>query len=183
MRKGIVLRLIRRFLACLLFSAVLWSWIFSLLSDPGPECRILLYADMPSFRWKELAVALEEQAPEGISRVRVHPFSYAMMNSAEVETADLYVMTAAQAREHPDWLAPAPDRLASGRETLEMNGAACGVRLDPAADFFFCFSRQEAGPWYLFFGARSLHLPGPEAKDDAAARIAETLLALDSPDP
>ena len=180
MRKGIVPRLIRRFLACLLFSAVLWSWIFSLLSDPGPDRRILLYADMPSFRWKELAVALEEQAPEGISRVRVHPFSYAMMNSAEVETADLYVMTAAQAREHPDWLGPGPAPRPPRRGAP---GAVRGIRLDPAADSFFLFSRQEAGPWYLFFGARSLHLSGPEAKDDAAARIAETLLSLDSPAP
>ncbi len=180
MKAKTVLRLLRRLLACLLVSAVFWSWIFNFLTDAAPENLILLYADMPSFRWKELAAALEEDAPENIRWVKAHPFSYAMMNSAEVETADLYVMTAAQADQHPDWLAPAPESLADGRETLQRNGIIYGIRLDPAANAFFRFGEQEAGPWYLFFGARSTHVSGaPEAKDGAAERIAARLLAMD----
>lgn len=180
MKAKTLFRLIRRFLACLLVSAVFWSWIFNFLTDAAPENRILLYADMPSFRWKELAAVLEEDAPENIRWVKVHPFSYAMMNSSEVETADLYVMTAPQAEQHPDWLTQAPDSLAAGRETLQWDNVIYGIRLDPAADEYFRYKEQEAGPWYLFFGARSTHLPGaPEAKDDAAWQMAVRLLEMD----
>ena len=75
MRRRTFFRLIRRFLACLIISAVFWSWIFNFLTDAGPEQKILLYADMREFRWKELAITLEEDLPEGIRWVQVHPFS------------------------------------------------------------------------------------------------------------
>ena len=181
MRRRTVFRVIRRLLACLIISAVFWSWIFNFLTDAAPERKILLYADMRDFRWKELAITLEEDLPEGIRLVQAHPFSYAMVNSAEVEQADLYVLTAAQAEERADWLQPVPESLAAGRETLDREGIPCGLRLDPAGAAYFSFAEGEGAPWYLCFGKKSLHNPDvPGAADDAALRIAQRILSLDS---
>ena len=181
MRRRTFFRLIRRFLACLIISAVFWSWIFNFLTDAGPEQKILLYADMRDIRWKELAITLEEDLPEGIRWVQVHPFSYAMVNSSEVEQADLYVLTAAQAEERAGWLQPVPTSLAAGRETLDRDGVAIGLRLDPAGAAYFRFEESGGAPWYLCFGKKSLHNPDlPGAADEAALQTARRLLALDS---
>ena len=123
MNRKRIFRLLRYGAACLAASALLWGWIFTFLTDAAPENKITLYAQMRDFRWKELAVALEEEAPEGIRFVQVRPFSYAMMDSGPLARADLYVMTAAQAEEHRDWIGPPPGEPEAGRE------APAGLRI------------------------------------------------------
>ena len=176
-KSGKISRVLTHLLAWALVSAILWSWVFTFLTDASRENKVVLYADMAEIRWKDLAVAMEEEMPAGIRLFQAHPFSYAMMNSADVELADLYIMTAAQAEERLDWLTAAPAGLADGRETLILGEETLGIRLDPAWAEWLSYGEQPGQPWYLFFGKESLHLSAlPGAVDDAGEFFAERLL-------
>ena len=169
MRKKRTLRLLGRALACVLASAVFWGWIFTFLTDTDPERKIVIYADMREFRWRELSAALEEQAPEGIRLVQVRPFTYALMNPAALEQADLYVMPESHAEEYADWILPAPERESAG---LLLYDAETG---EGAAREYLNYGECPGENWYLYFGARSSHAGGV---DSAAGEIAERLLRL-----
>lgn len=162
MRK--LLRVLRRGLACLCVSAVLWAWIFTLVTDASPAQKIVLFANLKEGRWHELAAALEKDAPEGIRFVQAHPFSYALMNSDSLRQADLYVMTPAQALEFADWIDP------EKRMLLYSAGTASG-----AAVSFLDYAERPGEDWYLYFGVSGLHAGG---LDHAAESVAERLLAL-----
>ena len=118
MKKKQVFRLLEHAFLCLLASAVFWSWIFTFLTDAARENKIVIYANMRDFRWKDLAVSLEESSPENIRFVQVHPFTYALMDSSDLEQADLYVMTEAQAREFARFIVPLPDSLPEALSAL-----------------------------------------------------------------
>ena len=177
-----ILRLLRRGFLCLLVSAVFWSWIFTLLTDTGRENKIVIYADMKDFRWKDLAVTLEEKVPETIRFVQVHPFTYAMMNSSDLEQADLYIMTAAQAEEFSRFTAPLPTDLPEELASLPRDESLGGLLLfdaeagSGAAVDYLNYAYLPGENWYLFFGANSLHLPAEENKEDAAAMITACVL-------
>ena len=176
MNRKLIFRLIRYGAACLAASALLWSWIFTFLTDAPPENKITLYADMKSFRWKELAIALEEEAPDGIRFVQVHPFSYALMNSEGLKQADLYIMTPAQAAEHREWIGPMPGNQETGGdempEGLLLYNAENG---EGAAGSYLNYGEQPGENWYLFFGRQSLHTG---EQDLAAEEIARGLIRL-----
>lgn len=180
-----VLRILRRGLLCLAASALLWSWIFNFLTDAGRENKIVVYADMKDFRWKELAAALEENAPEGIRFVQVHPFGYAMMNSADLEQADLYIMTASQAWEYAGLIAPpredlpaqfGPEPLGNGLQGVPLRRAGSD---SAAASAYLSYGERPDESWYLFPGAASLHWRSAEnSLDDAALETAGRLLEI-----
>lgn len=132
-----IARILSRSLACLLASAVFWSWIFNIITDTGRPNKITLFADVPAMEDRALAAALEENLPENIRMVQVHPFSYAMLDTVSLQTADLYLMTAASAEEHRDWLHPLPEALIENAkegdllylsaDTLPENSAQTGL--------------------------------------------------------
>ena len=195
-KAGRILRMLHRGVLCLLACGVLWSWIFTFLTDTGRENKIVLYADMKNFQWQELAVFLEEAAPEGIRFVQVHPFTYAMMNSAGPEQADLYIMTVAQAAEFERLISPWPETPedlppelaplvrdvppvpsapaeggAEGAQEKTFRGlllydAETGEGIRPD---WLNYGDQPGENWYLFFGIQSLHVPGNENSVDGAA--------------
>ena len=184
MNRKVFFRLLSRGFLCLLASAVLWSWIFTFLTDAPRERKIVLFADMKDFRWHDLACALEANAPEGIRFVQVHPFTWAMMDSSALEQADLYILTAAQAEEYARFLAPLPASLPPSLTALRPEDGTEGLLLcDPAsgtaaAAEFLAYGEHPEERWYLFFGAASLHAAGPEAASDGKAfPVAEALMA------
>ena len=185
MKRKQILRLLSRGFLCLLVSAVFWSWVFTFLTDTGRENKIVIYANMKDFDWKKLAISLEEQAPENNRFVQVHPFSYAMMSSSDLEQADLYIMTAAQAEEFSRFTAPLPAELPEELISLPRDKTLRGLLLFDAetgsgtAVDYLNYAYQPGENWYLFFGANSLHLPAGENKEDTAAtETARILLTM-----
>lgn len=185
MKARSLLRALRRGLLCLAASALLWNWIFNFLTDTGRENKIVVYADMRDLRWKELAAALEDSAPDSIRFVQVHPFAYAMMNSADLEQADLYIMTAAQAREYAGLVAPPRDDLSALSGAVTLDGGLQGLLLrgggpdSGAASAYLNYDEQPGESWYLFPGAASLHWRSAEnSLDDAALETAARLLEM-----
>ncbi len=191
-----VLVLLHRALICLLAGAFLWGWIFTFLTDAKPENKIVIYADLREGSWKELAVALEREAPESIRFVQVRPFSYALMNSNGLRNADLYVMTAPAMAEYGDWLGPVPEALAerypdqiirirregTGENVDRTEDPLSGIRIfqaetgkGAAKAYLPCFAERPDEDWYLCFGRESLHTG---ITDDAALILAEAILRL-----
>ena len=197
MKKGKqILVLLHRALLCLLAGAFLWGWIFTFLTDAAPEKKITLYADLRKGSWKEMAVALEKEAPAGIRFVQVRPFSYALMNSDGLRSADLYVMSASAVAEYGEWLSPVPEALAEAYPELTVRLPDAGAAEDTAgaeeplsgilifqaatgegaAKTCRPYADERPGEdWYLCFGRESLHTG---KADEAALILAEKILSM-----
>ena len=173
---------LHRFIFWALMSAIFWAWIFTIINNGSPAHKVTIYVRAESCQDQALALKLEESMPEGIRKVKVHPFSYAVFGTDDLETADIYVMPAEDLETIPVEFAPLEneDWDFGGRELYRMNGHDVGVKIYDAA------SRQgaaaayldyrEDSDYYLVFNAKSAHLG---AGDAGALRIAEALLKLD----
>ena len=169
-----------------MFSLLLWCWIFSLITDTAPAKKISLYVDGTVSRPVELAAMLEEILPEGIRMVKVHPFSYAMMDSESIRRADLFILPEQEIDVYREWLAPLPEDLSPEPQGLLVRDSIpLGIPVYDAEAALCaagsCISYAESGypdqTWYLCFGSQSLHTPGvPGALDSTAVMIAESLI-------
>ena len=171
-----------RWILWALLSAVFWSWIFGLVTNTDPAHKVVLYANVDEMQDKALALRLEEEKPEGIKMIKVHPFSYAMFDDGELAASDLYVLSAADVEQQRDSFAPlaGEDFDRGGRELCLLDGAAYGVKIydaatgEGAAAEYLGYDPDT--DYYLFFNIDSPHL---SAGDGAALRVAELLLKLD----
>jgi len=170
-----------RWLLWLLLSFLFWTWIFTLLTDTTPDRKVTLYAQVAECRDRELALRLEEAKPEGLKMVKAHAFSYAMFDTADLESADLYIFHASELEKHLESLAPLDgETLGGGREVWRTSDGQCyGIKIyDAASDRGAAqeYLRYDPGEdCYLCLNAASLHL---ESGDGAALPIAEALLQL-----
>lgn len=173
--------------AWLLLSALLWSWIFTFLTETTPEKKIVLFADVNACDSYGLSVALEEALPEGLQMVQARPFSYAMLNSDQLREADLFIIPAGDLGEYQSWLAPLPEAFHSLGECWLRDGEPVGLRVcardgeGGAAAAYLSYTTPEGvlDDGYLCFGAQSLHVAGnPDAVDNAAETVAMKLLTL-----
>lgn len=173
--------LIPPMLLWLLLSMLIWSWIFTFLTDTTRDKKIVLFADLPEFADVQLAGRLEQALPAGLTMVQAHPFTYAMLDSGQLTGADLYIIRASQLPEYLDWLAPLPGDFRGGVLWTEA-GEPVGLRIyDAAADrgaasayLTYRLPDGTAEDCYLCFGAQSLHLA-----DGAAEAVASELLTLE----
>ena len=183
LKKGF--RLLPRLLFWALVSALFWSWIFNFLTDTDREKKITVFAGMQVFEDRAMSAALEENLPENIRMVQVHSFGYALMDSISLQTADLYLMTEAQAREHQDWLCPLPEEIDLPADILQLDGEAVGIPVySPGKDSgtaasYLNYTEFPDDSWYLCFGQGGYHLVNLEnGVDNAAIAVAEHLLAM-----
>ena len=152
-------KLLRQFPAMLLWlviSVVFWCWVFTFLTDTAPKNKIALFIDAPSCRDTELALEMEKSMPDGIRMVKVHPFSYAMLDSEQITGADLYILRRSEIEQYGDWFA---------EDGMCIRKAGQPNMLDAYIDFDL-----PDEDWYLFIGKNSVHL------EDGAARQAEATL-------
>ena len=192
-RKGLslfrrVMSLVPMLIVWVFFSLLIWSWVFSLITDTTSARKITLYVDGSVVHATNLAVLLEEGLPAGVRMAQVRPFSYAMMDGDALRRADLYVMPESDAVEYLNWLAPLPDvYVSSPGALLSADGVPLGVpvydagaSLSVAASYVQYHSDGKPDQrWYLCFGTQSLHVPGnPGAVDDAAVSAAGVFLGL-----
>ena len=172
-----------------MLSVFLWGWIFTFLTDTKPENKLTLFIDAAVTDGTGLAVQLEETLlDDAISMVKVHPFTYAMLDGEPLRQSDAYIVRASHVEEYRDWFAPLPEGLtAASPDLLLLDGLPYGIRVYEAATGTdiaqaFLTYHDPALPeedFYLMLGKASLHLTAnPGGLDDRAILLAEAILAL-----
>ena len=176
----LIARQIPLLILCLMFSVLVWSFVFNLIRDTDAAHKLVVYvhADVPDSRG--FSVRLEEGRGEGIRMVCVHPFEYALMDSSELVRSDLFVLPESDLEAYFDWLAPVPEPLrGAGELWTSEDGEPYAVRLPEEAGDGRWIRYEGAETLWLAFGAQSAHLPGnAEAADAEAVALAEELLML-----
>lgn len=172
-----------------MLSVFLWGWIFTFLTDTKPENKLTLFIDAAVTDGTGLAVQLEETLlDDAISMVKVHPFTYAMLDGEPLRQSDAYIVRASHVEEYRDWFAPLPEGLtATSPDLLVLDGLPYGICVYNAATGTgiaqaFLTYHDPALPeedFYLMLGKASLHLTAnPGRLDDRAILLAEAILAL-----
>ena len=161
------------YLVWMILGAMLWSWIFGLVTDTRPEKKVTVFVDAYGVEDTALAVELERELPPGVRMVKVHPVDYVMFDDAALRDADIFILRASDAETYDELLAPADgsDVLTRG---VKIYDAATGRG---AAQSYILYVRTgaPAEDYYLFVGANSLHTG---AVDDAAHTLAERIKKL-----
>ncbi len=163
-----------------MLSALVWSFVFNIITDTDPTRKLTLFADAETPGAAELAAELEKETGAGIRMVKVHPFTYAMMDASEINGSDLYIVSEERFDEFAAWYAPVPESLRDGHTLRESDGEPRGILIhDPEAAPDQAWIRFGQQRYYLTFGVKSRHLPGGEDPVDAeAVACAEHLLRL-----
>lgn len=166
----------------LMVSVFFWGWIFTFLTDAPAENKISLFVDVERLDSKSLALVMEEQLSGDIHMVKVHPFTYAMMDSTPLQHADMFIVPLSKWEEYEGWFRPLPEELQALGPVLQKDNTALGLLVyDPtqeggAARSYIPYQQEE---YYLFFGQESYHIKDNQnAVDDEAIRYARWLLQL-----
>lgn len=172
------------YLLWLLLAALLWGWIFTFVTDTAPAKKVVVFIETDVCQDMALRLALEEDMPEGLKMIQVHPFSYAMFDESTLLGADLFIVSESKAAEYRDSFlsaaglpgteAPAPG-LPAGFRIYDASAGRGGAQQYVTYTVPGAFAED----YYLFFGARSLHAASLTGKgDDAALAVAEKLLQM-----
>lgn len=160
------------FLLWAMMAVLFTGFVFARITDTSPAQKITICADAELQNAPELAARLEREMAAPIRMVKIHSFSYFLFGSDALRGADLYIVPASRAEEYREWFASPPPDFA-GLESSDLPG---GIPVfDPsgkvriAADYIL----YQEEPYYLFFGANSVH-----RTDGAAAAAARALLGL-----
>ena len=152
------------FVLWLLFSAIFWGWVFTLVTDAPAAEKVTVYCHVPGLQDTALAAALEEHLPEGLRMIRVHSFDYVMFDVESIGLGDIFIIPASEIESFAADLAPV------GEEPgVKVYDAATGDGIAAA------YIQYEAAgeDFYLFLGARSVHL-----EDGKALEVAIRLLEM-----
>ncbi len=168
----------------LMFSVLLWGFVFTRITDTSPRCKLTLCVDAQVPGDTELALRLEENAGEGIRMVKVRPFSYAMFDGAELTGADLFIVPASHVETYRAWFRPLPEEFWNEKDLMILDGTPLGVQIfwaetgRGAAQDCISYRNEDGGAedFYLLFGAESLHVAGNENAVDSEALSAARLL-------
>ena len=186
------MRKIRRFTALipamilwLMFSVLLWGFVFTRITDTAREYKITLFVDAQVPGATEMAEILEARIGGNIRMVKVCPFMYAMLDGTELTQADLFIVPLSHVETYKEWFDPLPEEMRGMSEELTADGEIRGLRVFSAetgrgaagAYIDYVPSGEEKEDFYLLFGSQSLHVPGHEgAVDDAALTAARYFL-------
>ena len=158
-----ILSQLHTFALWLLFSAIFWGWIFTLVTDTSPDKKVTVYCHVPGIRDTAMAAALEEHMPEGLRMVKVHSFDYVMFDVESIGLGDVFIIPASEIGPFAEDLAPV------GEEPgVKVYDAAAG---DGIATAYIQYEAADED-FYLFLGARSAHLEDGKALE-VALRILE----------
>ena len=178
-----VFRNLHRYLLWAILSVVFWAWIVSLITNAPAGKKVVLYVDLDAMDREGLSAALEQDLPQNIRYVEPLLFVDTMFEPAGVSKGDLFIVAEGQVEGVLRDLSPIDRAAFPGRRFYESQGKAYGVLLyDEAAGVRIAarYLAYEPGEtYYLFFNAKSGHIaPWNDAGDDAALRVARTLLTL-----
>ena len=178
-----IFSLVPLLLLWLMLCVLVWSFVFTRITDTAPENKIVLWVNAQGPRATDMAVQLEEKLSGRIAMVQVRPFGYALMGADSIQNADLYIVRAADVDAYRDWFAPLPAALRE-ESTLSREGVPLGITAYSAADRFGIAEEyieyetpgDGAQDYYLLVGASSLHNPDAENAADGLAVDAARLL-------
>ena len=155
-----------------LLPAVLWAmmaliltgFVFNQITDTTPENRIVLYADCEIQNAPELAEKLETALNGAVRMVKIHPFSYALFDSARLKQADLFIVPDSRKEAYQEWFAE--------EEGIPVFDPSGGFAV--AQEYFLYHpAGHESETYRLYLGGSSVHLA-----DGLAGRTAELLLSM-----
>ena len=145
----------------LVLCAFFWGKVFMSLTDTAPENKIVLFVDARVSDTTALALEMEKEMAAPIEMVKVYPFTYAMMGSEALSTADLYIVPQGHVQEYAEWFAQEPEKV------LIYDGTA------GAAAQYISYADLPGESYYIFYGKNSVHL-----SDGQAEKFAQVLLKL-----
>ncbi len=147
-----ILRQLHTFVLWALASALLWSWIFTFVTDTSPDRKVTVYCYVDEIRDTELACALERTMPEGLKMIKVHSFRYVMFNIDSIENGDIFVVPASVIGEYDELFTDV-----NGQYGVKIYDAASHTG---AAAEYLGYGDED---YYLFLGANSPHLEDGKA--------------------
>ena len=163
------IRSVPRRLLSLFPGLVLWimmvlmfgGFVFNQITDTAPKNKIVIYADCELQNAPELAEKLEAALCGAVRMVKIHPFSYAMFDTARISQGDLYIVPDSRREEYREWFAGEEGR----------------ILYDPSADpgggdAYFLYDPEI---YRLYTGRSSVHL-----EDGLAGRAADLLLSINN---
>lgn len=169
----------------LMLSVLVWGFVFTRITDTDTAHKLILFIDAPVTDGTTLAVQLEDHLGGNIRMVKVHPFSYAMLDGEQLKAADLYIIRADHMETYREWLLPLPEDFEEAK--YEMDGFSWGVlaydaekKAGIASGYINYLSPGEPEEnYYLCFGSQSRHIQTqPNAADNAAVNAARLLLSM-----
>ena len=160
-----ILSQLHSFALWLLFSVMFWGWIFTLVTDVSPAEKVTVYCHVPGLQDTALAAALEEHMPEGLRMIKVHSFDYVLLDTESLGQGDIFIIPASETGLFAEDLAPV-----GGEQGVRVYEASTGTGIA------MTYIQYEAAgeDFYLFLGARSVHL-----EDGKAMEVAAQLLAME----
>lgn len=150
------------FVLWLMASALIWGWIFTLVTDTVPAKKVTIYCRVPAVADVDLAAALETSMPEGLRMIKVHSFDYVMLDTASFDRGDIFIIPASDDADYVQDLLPL-----EGDGGTKVYDAAAGAG---AATTYIQYGDED---YYMFLGSGSVHL-----EDGAALAVARALLTL-----
>ncbi len=150
------------FILWLLASFLLWTWIFSFVGDTSPAKKLTLYCNVPAMEDTALAVKLEEDKPDNIRMIKVHPFSYVMFDMENIEKGDVFILPESEKTDLVKKLLPGLNG-----EPIKVYDADTkkGILTD-----YITYGNED---YYLYLGSKSVHL-----EDGLAVQLAQKLLNM-----
>ena len=166
------MRRVIRGLGRFLLPGVLWAmmavlftgFVFNQITDTAPAGKIVLYADCEVRNAPELAERLEKALNGKVKMVKIHPFSYALFDSARLKQADLFIIPDSRKAEYGEWLSP--------EEGIPVYDPTSGTEI-AGVYFLYTPAGGTPEPYRLYTGGSSVHL-----EDGLARQTADLLLAV-----
>ena len=172
----------------LILSALIWGWIFTFITDTVPSKKVTIFTDTYACRDTELAVRLEEDRPQGIKMIKVHPFSYAMFDDSVLLNADIYIIKKEDIETYMSSFCAIDGAVPQETEAFYLDGKAYGLKVYDAttgvgvALDYLTYTAEGTldQDYYLFFNKNSVHIKSLNGStDDAALAVAERLMHID----
>ena len=163
-------------LAWAVVSTMFWGWIMNLVTDTVPAKKLVVFIEADNVNCEGVEDILYDGLPEGLTMVKVHPFSYAFFDSQTLLNSDTFIVKESNIEQYIGSFEPLPDSLVNeDREYyISDDGAPLGIKVyDSAAENGILSEYVTYGDedCYLFIGSSSPHL-----EDGAALFVAEKLL-------
>lgn len=155
------------YLIWILLSIIFWAWIFTFVTDaPAPE-KVVVFVEAPRVEYRLMSARLEENLPQGIRMIKVHPFTYAMFDEGQIAEADILIVRESGLEAMSEDLA---DMTLEG-DIYYIEGRPVALKASGAASEYITYAPDE--DCWLVFPARGAHLG-----DGAAEAVAEAIIAM-----
>lgn len=168
-----ILSNLHRYVLCALGSVLIWTWIFTIITDAPRAKKVTVMCDTVSVQDALLAEVLKHELPKGIRTVKVRHVSYMEMTFGMDDEADIYIIPGSKMEASIEYLVPLQEQRSDGDAVF--GGEVYGWLLDGAASSYIGYDASEN--YYLCFSKTSPHLGElNDSNDDAAVKIPQKIL-------